>query len=478
MSGVRTHPARRSRIAALCLLGALALASGGGVPSDERPSFIIVLADDLGWNDVGWHGSEIRTPELDRLAASGVRLERFYVHATCTPTRAALLTGRFAFRYGLQSAVVRPWEGHGLPEHERTLAEALRESGYRTALVGKWHLGIARPELLPTRRGFDHQYGPYLGSTNHWTHRVMGALDWHRDDRALVEQGYATDLIAREAVRLIREHDTRRPLFLLVAFTAPHAPLQAPGDDGSAYSNLEEPRRTYARMVTSLDQAVGAIDRALGERGLRERTLLFFASDNGADGSRGGSNAPLRGDKASLYEGGLRVPAFAAWPGRLPAGALRDEPLHAVDLHPTLLGLAGRPADATRRIDGEDVWRHLSAGVPLGRQVLPLHVEPNRGALLDGGWKLVLNGARPEEGEDEVPPDRRVLELYRPSEDPAEAHDLASAEPERVTTLLERWKGLSALAPPALGTYLRDPPPGFEPPRVWGAGPNPVGSAR
>jgi arylsulfatase A-like enzyme len=186
----------------------------------QRPHIVMIIADDLGWGDVGYHGSEIRTPHLDQLAASGVRLNRFYVQPLCTPTRASLLTGGYPFRYGLQGGVVRYWNRDGLPVSERLLSEALREAGYRTAIVGKWHLGHGRRELLPTKRGFEHQYGPYYHA-DYFTHTVggYGGLDWHRNDRALREDGYTTRLIAREAVRLIRQHDRAQPLFLYVPFT-------------------------------------------------------------------------------------------------------------------------------------------------------------------------------------------------------------------------------------------------------------------
>lgn len=194
--------------------------------SAKRPNIVIILADDQGWADVGFHGSEIKTPELDRLAASGARLEQFYVQPVCSPTRAALMTGRYPMRYGLQVGVVRPWAQYGLPLEERTLAQALAEAGYETAICGKWHLGHFRRDYLPTRRGFDHQYGHYNGALDYFTHQRDGGHDWHRDDQACYDQGYSTFLLADEAVRLIRRHDTAKPLFLYVPFNAVHSPHQ------------------------------------------------------------------------------------------------------------------------------------------------------------------------------------------------------------------------------------------------------------
>src|SRR3954467_605759 len=180
----------------------------------ERPNIVYLLADDLGYTDVGWHGHEIKTPHLDKLAAAGARLEQFYVEPVCSPTRAALMTGRYPMRHGLQVGVVRPWAQYGLPLGERTLPQALKEAGYETALCGKWHLGHFRPEYLPTRRGFEHQYGHYNGAIDYFTHIRDGGLDWPRDDKASRDEGYSTHLIAREAARLVDAHDPARPLLL------------------------------------------------------------------------------------------------------------------------------------------------------------------------------------------------------------------------------------------------------------------------
>src|SRR5215204_6143366 len=194
----------------------------------EKPNIVFILADDLGWADVGWHGKEIKTPHLDRLAAAGAKLEQFYVQPLCSPTRAALLTGRYPMRHGLQVGVVRPWAQHGLPLEERTLPAALKEAGYETAITGKWHLGHFQPEYLPTRRGFDHQYGHYNGALDYNTHDREGGFDWHRDDKVSRDEGYSTHLIAAEAVKRIKERDANKPLFLYVPFNAVHSPHQVP----------------------------------------------------------------------------------------------------------------------------------------------------------------------------------------------------------------------------------------------------------
>ena len=273
------------------------LVAGAALSSETapRPHIVYLLADDLGSADVGFHGGDIRTPHLDALAASGTRLEQFYVQSVCSPTRAALMTGRYPFRLGLQVGVVRPWAQYGLPLEERTLAQALREAGYETAIVGKWHLGHFAPEYLPTRRGFVHQYGHYNGAIDYFTHIRDGGFDWHRDDRVLHEEGYSTELIAREAVRILSEHDTERPLFLYVPFNAVHAPHQVPDKYRQPYAHLAEPRQTYASMVAAMDEAIGQIVGELERRDLRHRTLVVFHSDNG--GPSPGvvtNNGPLR----------------------------------------------------------------------------------------------------------------------------------------------------------------------------------------
>src|SRR5262245_57577656 len=318
----------------LLLVAALTLAAPA--LAAEKPNVVFILADDLGWGDVGYHGSEIRTPNLDKLAAAGAKLEQFYVQPVCSPTRAAFLTGRYPMRHGLQVGVVRPWAQYGLPLEERTLAQAVKEAGYATAIVGKWHLGHFRPEYLPTRRGFDHQYGHYNGALDYFTHFRDGGFDWHRDDKACRDEGYSTHLLAKEACRIVAEHDATKPLFLYVPFNAVHAPHQVPETYKEPYAKLKEPRRTYAGMLAAMDVAIGQVVDAVEKKGLRKDTLFVFSSDNG--GPQPGtvtSNGKLRAGKATVYEGGVRVAAFAAWDGPIKPGTVVNEPLHIVDWFPT-----------------------------------------------------------------------------------------------------------------------------------------------
>src|SRR5688500_10406489 len=308
-------------------------------PAPARPNVVVIVADDMGFADAGFNGcTDIKTPNLDRLAASGVRLEQWYVQPVCSPTRAALMTGRYPMRHGLQVGVVRPWAQYGLPLEERTLAQALQQAGYATAISGKWHLGHFQPAYLPTRRGFDQQYGHYNGALDFFTHERDGGFDWHRNERVSRYEGYATHLIAREALWVIEAHDAARPLFLYVPFNAVHSPYQAPETYAAPYSHLKGNRRIYAGMLAAMDEAIGQIIAALEKKGLRDNTLIFFCSDNG--GPAPGvitSNGPLRAGKGTVYEGGIRVPAVAAWTGRIKPGTIVKEPLHIVDWYPTLL---------------------------------------------------------------------------------------------------------------------------------------------
>src|SRR5687768_8139038 len=217
-----------------------------------QPHIIFFLVDDLGIADVGFRGGkEIKTPNIDRIAKSGAVLDQFYVQPVCTPTRAAFLTGRYPIRYGLQTGVVRPRFAFGLSLQERLLPQVLREAGYTTAICGKWHLGHLSPEYLPTRRGFDHQYGHYNGAIDYFQHTRDGGFDWHRNDKVCRDEGYSTELIAKESVRLIEAQPTNKPLFLYVPFTAVHGPYQVPERYLQRYPDLKGLRRKYAAMLSA-----------------------------------------------------------------------------------------------------------------------------------------------------------------------------------------------------------------------------------
>ena len=450
-----------------CLVVAVCL--GGAVDAHGQlapPNIVVLLADDLGWGDVGYHGSRIATPNIDALAARGVRLEQFYAQPVCSPTRGALMTGRYPMRLGLQCGVVRPWAEHGLPLDEQTLPEKLREIGYRTAMVGKWHLGHALPDYLPTARGFDQQYGHYNGALDYFTHERDGGHDWHKNDQRNDDKGYTTDLIGREAVRVIQDHPTNRPLFLYVPFNAPHTPLQAPQKGLARYAEWKnKDRATYAAMVTSMDDAIGEIVAAIERLGpAGDNTIIFFCSDNGGI-PRLGSNRGLRDGKGTLYEGGVRVPAVMVWPDRLPAGGDVHEPMHIVDLMPTLLALTGMTPKTAKPLDGSDVWPTIAQGKPTPHGFLLHNATPFSGALRMGDWKVLLNGghsANAIKG-----PEHDTWELFNIAEDPQEQHNLAATHPAELARLQAK---LSELASEAASPHLlpNQPPEGFTVPPVWG----------
>lgn len=426
----------------LSLAAAAAAAATSAIPA-PKPNIVYILADDLGYADAGFNGgTDIQTPHLDQLARDGAILKSFYAQPVCSPTRAALLTGRYPSHTGVYG-VVRPNAPWGLPLAERTLPHALRDVGYETALVGKWHLGESDAAYRPTRRGFDHQYGLWFGNIDYFTHLRDGVLDWHRDDQPSHDEGYTTHLIAREAVQRIRAKKSGQPLFLYVAFNAVHDPLQVPDRYLVPYAHLEGARRTYAGMLAAMDEGIGQILAALDQAGLRENTLVIFSSDNG--GPQPGkvtSNGPLRAGKATIYEGGVRVCASARWPGRITAGSVIDEPLHLVDWFPTLLKLAGAPPAQPLPLDGRDLWPTLTQGAKSPHAALLLcGTQPGVAAIRAGDWKLHI-GAGGKKGSDQV-------ELYDLAHDLGEKNNLAAAHPEKVRELRAHYDRFQKTAVPS-----------------------------
>jgi arylsulfatase A-like enzyme len=431
-----------------------------------RPNIIFMMADDLGWGDVGYHGSEIETPNIDRLAQRGTQLDQFYVQPVCSPTRASLMTGRYPMRYGLQCGVVRPWAQHGLPLDEGTLPEVLRHADYVTAICGKWHLGHLSRDYLPTRRGFAHQYGHYNGALDYFTHIRDGGHDWHRNDKALYEEGYTTDLIGREAAQLLASHDQSKPLFLYVPFNAPHTPLQAPDETIAKYASMKnKQRRTYAAMVDRMDQAVGVIVSALEQHKFpTDQTLVFFCSDNGGI-RKLGSNRELRAGKGTLYEGGVRVPAVAVWDGVLQPESHVNEALHIVDIYPTLLRLAGVKEERSTPLDGHNAWPTIAQGKPSPHDFILHNVTPFHGAIRVGDWKLIHNGH--VSANVTAAPKDETWELFNIREDISETKDLKQQEPATFKRLQEQLAKLSGEAAPANIPPNRAPAD-FRVPKVWG----------
>ena len=440
--------ARRSTLALAALAGlswgaaalraAAPVAAPAATPAAGAPNVVILLADDLGRADLGFMGSDIRTPNLDRLAATGVRFDRFYACPVCSPTRAGLLTGRWPIRQGIMRTVIPPWSKHGLPLEETTLAEALGASGYaRRGMFGKWHLGHAKRAYLPPQRGFTHFYGHYNGAIDYFTHEREGQIDWHRGNATDKEPGYSTDLIAREAVRFVDESPVGAPYFLYVPFNAPHDPLQAKPEDLERYPAREGKRRAYAAMIDSMDQAVGRVLAAIERRADAANTFVLFLSDNGGH-LPVASNAPLRDGKFSVYEGGIRVVAAARWPaGGLAGGRVCAEPTGYIDVFPTVLRMAGAdPAKVAQRpLDGRDVldvWRDRARAPerPWFSYIAPQTTED--AAVAVGPWKLVLHGGAVLGA---TPDPATQVELYNLDDDPRETKNLAAAQPARVAQL-------------------------------------------
>jgi arylsulfatase B len=426
----------------LPLLASLALGvSPVPVRAADRPgppNILIVIADDLGWRDVGWHDSEIRTPHLDRLAKNGVRLERYYVCPTCSPTRAGLLTGRNPSRFAIHGPI-GDRSTQALPKDAMTLARILKSRGYATALAGKWHLGL-RPEVGPRQYGFDHTYGYLHGQIDQYTHHYKnGDRSWHRDDAFVDEEGHATDLLADEAVKFLQA-PRKEPFLLWVAFSVPHYPVQEEDKWLAPYKDaIKDPsRRLYAASVAHMDAAVGRIAEALEKSGQAKNTLFLFTSDNGGQkgyasktdygGKHGpyptlGDNRPLHGWKGEMYEGGIRVPAFVSWPGRLEPDEVRQT-VSYLDWVPTIARLAGAEPRAEWQLEGRDVWPLLSGkGAPPPARVLYWN-DGRTAAVLSGDWKLIVSRRKPEK-----------TELYNLADDPAEKVNLAESQPRKVEEL-------------------------------------------
>jgi arylsulfatase A-like enzyme len=468
----------------------------------EKPNILLLVADDLGWSDVSYLGSQIQTPNIDNIGAEGAILNQFYVMPSCSPTRASMMTGRYTIRYGMQVSVIKPSHKYGLPVDEKILPQSLKEVGYETAIVGKWHLGLSKPEYLPTNRGFDHQYGCYNGMIDYekhnsdmymdWEAKIIDpecmeqpdentdGHDWNSGDENLYEKGYATDLIRDEAIRVIKERDREKPLFLYVPFTAPHTPLQAKDLDLAQYENMDlavprifknedeeakklrlKRRRFYASLVSNMDAAIGRILETIDDEKIRENTLIVFLSDNGAS-YQGGNNDPLKGQKALLYEGGVRVPAVMSFSGKIPKGTLVDEPMHVVDLYPTLCKLAGVEAKQDKPLDGLNVWPTISEGEPTPHEDILINAREGRSsAIRMGDWKLVRNGHLGPVST--IGDNETKFELFNLKDDPNEKNNLIESNQVVFEKLKKRLDEYTEEAVPHLYTT----PEEYVTPKIW-----------
>ena len=451
-------------------------APGGIRPTEKtqsKPNIVILVADDLGWNDVSFHGGQIKTPHIDGIAREGVEMDRFYACPICSPTRAGLMTGRWPLRFGIMRAVIPPWRDYGLPDDEETLAQMLGRAGYRRrGCFGKWHLGHSRKRYHPLNRGFTHFYGCYNGAIDYFSHQREGELDWHRNYAPAREEGYSTELLAAEAAKFVADSPAGEPFFLYLPFNAPHTPLQAPEPWLRKYAHLDGDRQKYAAMVACMDDAVGRVLAAVAARGNADNTFVLFFSDNG--GGPGADNAPLRGAKQTTFEGGTRVAAAARWPaGGLTGGRKVSAVMGYIDVLPTLRRIVGAGPHQGKPLDGVDVYDALAGKAdPPQRKWFSYWAqggdEQERLAVIDGEWKLVREGpailAPASAGQDAG---TEKLWLFRIDEDPNERTDLAAKHPEVVRRLLKDLRAFRSLrcegGLPPYGQGRK----GFKAPKDW-----------
>ena len=426
----------------------MVLIAGGGEAGAQgrRPNIVMIVADDMGYADIGVHGSkDIPTPNIDALAKAGIRFSDAYVTGPhCSPTRAGLLTGRYQQRFGHEvnmGAGAGP--NAGLSPGETTMADRLKAAGYRTALFGKWHLGSAE-RLHPLARGFDEFYG-FLGGEHSYLEAAPNGVNPLLEGRRPVEAtGYLTDVLTDRAVAFIKREKSR-PFFLYLAYNAVHTPMQAPDKYLSRFKGIaDEQRRTYAAMLSAMDDGIGRTVEALRGEGLEEDTLVFFFSDNGGPTMpgttiNGSSNAPLRGSKRQTWEGGVRVPFIVRWKGRLAEGKVDARPVIQLDILPTALAAAGVAARPEWKLDGVNLLPYLT-----GKDRRPPHQALywrlfGHMAIRKGPWKLVKTMEGPLLLSDTTRPDLSGAQLFNLADDIGERKDLAAAHPEKVKELARDW---------------------------------------
>ncbi|XP_072047294.1 arylsulfatase B-like [Amphiura filiformis] len=473
----------------------------------SKPHIIYIIADDLGYNDVGYHGKRMGsiadTPAIDALAYSGVRLENYYVQPSCTPTRASLLTGRYPIRLGLQVGNIEAPDPTCLPLRETTLPDKLRDLGYGTHAVGKWHLGFSRPACLPTRRGFDSYFGIITGFASHYDRNRNGINSLYTNDT--VEWGYdgiySSELYTQRTVDIIKNHNSKKPLFLYLSHQAAHTPMEAPERYERDYqlnyphvwnriydNKFGTKRKKYLGMVKSLDVSVHVVTETLKETGMWNNTVLIFTSDNGGRGGGGGNNWPLRGKKNTLWEGGIKGVGFVHSP-LLPihvSGTVHKGLMHVSDWFPTLVeGVAGGVAKGPLVLDGRNMWPSISQGQSSPRREILHNIatpirskdtldkqgvmgwrerliwgEPSnlsfnptiKAAIRHGAFKLVTGPRGRQAGAWEPPPETRrsslpmlafdrediCIRLYNIDQDPLEKNNVAYKHPHAVHRLLRR----------------------------------------
>jgi arylsulfatase B len=455
----------------------------------KQPNIVLIVADDLGWNDVSYHGGPIPTPNLDHIAQEGIDLNRFYVCPVCSPTRAGLMTGRYPHRFDMHGSPMQFWETKGMPPSEYNLAQALADAGYaRRMAIGKWHLGNSTVHFHPLRQGFTDYCGHYCGAIDYYTHERGGQIDWHRNYESINVPGYSTNLMSEEAVRFIEGAPEDDPFFLYVAYNAVHTPIQAEPEDVNAMTDAFEGAGEYGRqdlvgvddvayreyyerkgradtsvhvgpekaggrdqvffgMTKCMDDGIGRILAALEKRGMTENTLVLFFSDNGGTCN----NYPLRGQKGTTREGGVRATAAAKWPARFPGGRKCDAMLSYVDVLPTFAAAAGLQKAWPKQLDGTDMLGVLAGTAPEPDRSLYLgrHLMFDLPTVTNRKWKLCGD------------------ELHDMESDMEEANDVAADHPDIVKELraeAERYEKLWGRACRPVGMEEQKPPANWDMP--------------
>ncbi|MEM7387746.1 MAG: arylsulfatase, partial [Verrucomicrobiota bacterium] len=419
----------------------------------SRPNIVFMLSDDMGWNEPGFNGGKPGiTPHMDKLASEGLRLNQFYTHSVCSPTRGAFLTGRYAFRIGMDwrtedfgkpsyleklgLTLAKNSQGdptrriHALDTNERTIAEALKEAGYFTALVGKWHCGEWLKEHLPMQQGFDHQYGHYAWGIDYYNYTIphnaparYAVYDWHRNEKPLQEEGYATDLFAAEAERVIAAQSKDKPFFLYVPFNAPHGPI----NKVPRYMDQYDAR---GAAIKCLDDAVGKIVGAIDKHGFKDNTLVIFTNDNG--GLTEPASLPYRGTKNTTFEGGVRVPCILRWPGQTTGGSFKDDMMFITDFYSTFINLAGGKQAQERPVDAYDMTETLfgeKAGIR-DEIIFEVSGSVRLPTIRKGEYKLMGDM------------------LFNVVKDPGEKQDIAAQNPEIAKQLKARLDEVGKQRPP------------------------------
>ncbi|RUS78916.1 hypothetical protein EGW08_013329 [Elysia chlorotica] len=476
------------------------------VGSEKRPNIVFILADDYGFHDIGYHGSEFRTPNLDKLADEGVKLENYYVQPICSPTRSQLMTGRYQIHTGLQHSIIWPSQPYGLPLQYPTLANLLRDGGYTTHALGKWHLGLYKKEYTPLHRGFDTFYGYWEGGEDYYTYYNCDTFHnrtieeeeipsqkegpWCGFDLRDMETPvtnmngtYSTHLYTGKAVDIVKNaSNSEKPFFLYLAYQAVHTPMEVPQKYMDPYSHIKnEYRRIYAGMVSAMDEGVGNVTKALKDSGIWNDTIVIFSTDNGGQVFGGGNNWPLRGNKRTLWEGGVRGIGFVSSPRLKQKGAVSKKLMHVSDWFPTVADMAGVKVKEDLGLDGFSQWSMLRSGKSSPRKEILHNIdiwEPLQGKMLyndtfdtrvraairvgdyklitgnpgDGKWYPVpttVDGLTPPLPA-EISESAKNVWLFNVVKDPYESIDLSGIMPSQVRSMLDRLKAYNATAVPPM----------------------------